>query len=230
MQLGEESLTDFNLLEIRTRHPKEVVTKTFTKPQEAGTGADWEWWFTGSSNRWLGFRIQAKVLDFRSDKFEHLHYQLSSGQYQADLLCQTAKSAPHKRIPLFCLYSQWRHKNPGPIGSCGFFPFAEESLGCSLADAYKIASLRPQKSLDDCLPLMTPWHCIVCCEAYPNADLPERALVFWRERMARGDERADVELAAEPPSYVQAMLRNELLTEPPDADLRTITVFNEREE
>ena len=69
----------------------------------------------------------------------------------------------------------------------------------------------------------------MCCEGYSNADLPERALVFWRERMARGVEPAEVELAAEPPSYVRAMLSNELI-EPPDADLRTITVFHEREE
>ncbi|MGH9427900.1 MAG: DUF6615 family protein [Terriglobia bacterium] len=231
-QLGEESLTDFNLLEIRTRHPNEVITKTFTKPKEAGTGADWEWWFTGSSRRWLGFRIQAKVLDLRSDKFEHLHYkpspgQLSSGQYQADLLCQRAQSALPKRIPLYCLYAQWRHQNPGPPWTCGSFPFAEESFGCSLVDAYEIARLRPRKGLGDLVPLMTPWHCLVCCEAYSRGDLPERALVFLRERMAGGIERAGVELATEPPSYVQAILRNEL-TEPPDPDLRTITVFHER--
>jgi hypothetical protein len=47
--------------------------------------------------------------------------------------------------------------------------------------------------------------------------------------MAQGIERAEAELAAEAPSYVQAMLRNELI-EPPDPDLRTITVFHEREE
>lgn len=228
MRLGEESLTDFNLLEICTRHPNEVVTKVFTKPEEAGTGADWEWWFTGSSNKWLGFRIQAKVLDFRSDKFEHLHYKLSSGQYQADRLCQTAKSAPHKRIPLFCLYGQWPYKRPGPIWSCGSFPFTEESFGCSLVDAHGIAGLRPKKSVNDCLPLMTPWHCLVCCGAYSNGDLPQRALHFWRERMVRGSEGADVDLATEPPTYVRAMLTNEL-TDRPDADLRTITVFHERE-
>lgn len=229
MQLGEESLTDFNLLKIRTRHQNEVFTKTFTKPEEAGTGADWEWWFTGSSRKWLGFRIQAKTLDLRSDRFEHLHYVSSSGQYQADLLCQRAKSALPKRIPLYCLYAQWHHQNQGPRWTCGSFPFAEKSFGCSLVDAYEIAMLRPRKDLIDLLPFMTPWHCLVCCEAYFSGDLPERALSFLREQMAQGIERAEAQLAAEAPSYVQAMLRNEL-TEPPDPDLRTITVFREREE
>lgn len=42
VHLGEESLTDFNLLEIRSRHSDEVVTKTFTKAQEGILGADWE--------------------------------------------------------------------------------------------------------------------------------------------------------------------------------------------
>jgi hypothetical protein len=41
-QIGEESLTDFNLLRIRLRHPNEVFTQSFTKPAESRTGADWE--------------------------------------------------------------------------------------------------------------------------------------------------------------------------------------------
>lgn len=231
MQLGEESLTDFNLLEICTRHPNEVVTKTFTKRQEAATGADWEWWFTGNSKKWLGFRIQAKVLDWQSDRFEHLHYKLASDDYQADLLCKRARSNTEtpKRIPLYCLYSQWRYKNPAHIWLCGSFPLTLESFGCSLVDARKIVKLRPKRNLDELLPVMTPWHCIVCCEGYSTADLPVRALAFWRERMAEVGEGDSVELANEPPDYVRAMQRKEL-TEPPDANLRTITVFDERED
>jgi hypothetical protein len=65
--LGEESLTDFNLLEIRSRHGREVITKTFSKREESVIGSDWEWWFTGRSRQWLGFRLQAKTIDFRTE-------------------------------------------------------------------------------------------------------------------------------------------------------------------
>ena len=73
-QLLEETLTDINLLELKLSHPSEVITTTFTKPKEGTTGADWEWWFTGSSGYWLGFRVQAKIIELQSSVFEHLHY------------------------------------------------------------------------------------------------------------------------------------------------------------
>lgn len=228
--LGEESLTDFNLLEIRTRHPREVATITFTKPKEAETGADWEWWFTGRSRKWLGFRIQAKVLDLRSDKFEHLHYKTPSRRYQTDLLCERAKQHLPRKIPLYCLYVHWLQMSSIPPWRCPTFPFAQELFGCSLVDAQHVIRLQPNKTkLQELFPFMIPWHCLVCCEGYGSGDLPERALNFWRERVAGEALPPEVELVSEPPRYVRQVLSNEL-SEAPDGDLRTITVFNEREE
>src|SRR5688572_13448409 len=74
-QLLEETLTDLNLLELKLKHPREIITKSFTKPREGLTGADWEWWLTGPKSLWLGFRVQAKVLNLRSGMYEHLHYR-----------------------------------------------------------------------------------------------------------------------------------------------------------
>jgi len=41
-QIGEETLTDLNILELKIRHASEVYTRTFSKPEEGLNGADWE--------------------------------------------------------------------------------------------------------------------------------------------------------------------------------------------
>jgi hypothetical protein len=73
LHYGEEGLTDENLLCIRKKHSREVRTITFSKKRESHTGADWEWWFMGVSG-FIGFRVQAKVIDPKTVTYEHLHY------------------------------------------------------------------------------------------------------------------------------------------------------------
>jgi hypothetical protein len=73
-------------LELKIKHPREIITTTFTKPKEAVTGADWEWRLTGPSDDWLGFRVQAKVIELQSSRYEHLHYKNpKKPDFQADL-------------------------------------------------------------------------------------------------------------------------------------------------
>lgn len=236
VHLGEESLTDFNLLEIRTNHSQQVKTKTFTKPVEGLVGADWEWWFTGPSNRFIGFRIQAKVIDRRSLRFEELHYKTNGGAFQFDLLCNHAVQAQPPLIPLYCLYTHWSDPMSDLPWRCGSFKGAPESYGCSLVDAFFIRQDHSPSSRDlsHLLPHMMPWHCLVCCRGHSDGDLPERALSLWQAwqesiRSQSGSTLAEsrrFELTSEPPTYVLKLLRNEL-SEPPDPFLRTITVFRE---
>ena len=94
----EETITDNNIIEIKLRHPAEVITTTYNKRQEAGTGADWEWWFTNSKkNNWFGVRVQAKILKFKGERFEQLHYN-----NQTDVLI--AKCKQGGLVPLYCFY------------------------------------------------------------------------------------------------------------------------------
>jgi hypothetical protein len=100
-QLLEETFTDLNLLELKDRHPTQVYTKVFTKPQEGLNGADWEWWLTDSKrSEWLGIRIQAKVLDLTTDSFPHLHYK-SGRIYQATKLKRDCKNLGLADLPRF---------------------------------------------------------------------------------------------------------------------------------
>ena len=38
-QIGEETLTDLNILELKTRHSSEIYNRTFTKPEEGLNGS-----------------------------------------------------------------------------------------------------------------------------------------------------------------------------------------------
>src|ERR1700733_5228617 len=65
---GEETVTDNFLLDVQTAHPMEVATFQFKKPEEAITGADWEWWLT-DGRKWVGLLIQAKILNPKSNLY-----------------------------------------------------------------------------------------------------------------------------------------------------------------
>lgn len=199
VQIGEETLTDLNVLQLRLNHPTEVVTDPLTKPEEGVEGADWEWWFTGSSGRWLGFRVQAKVIELKSDRYKELHYQQKkTGLYQSDTLIRRAINARPKMIPIYCLYSNWSAKGYGSAGgynprwSCGSYAPAHESYGCSIMSAFAVRHMRKRRKTRDLrklLPYMEPWHCLACCSGYSNQDLPHRVWTYWREVLLEGEQR-----------------------------------------
>ncbi|MEH2111715.1 hypothetical protein [Nostoc sp.] len=41
-QIGEETLTDLNIVELKIRHSAEICSITFNKIDEGTNGADWE--------------------------------------------------------------------------------------------------------------------------------------------------------------------------------------------
>lgn len=195
-QIGEETLTDLNILELKTRHSSEIYSRTFTKHEEGWNGADWEWWFTGSSRKWIGFRVQAKVIDIRKDTFTHLHYYKKDedrGQhYQCDFLIENAlqKQKSFFCIPLYCLYSNWVGISQFSWNCKTYYP-VEESYGCSILSAFIVRYLRDERRksthFKTLLNYMNPWHCLVCCHGYSQGDLPHRVFRYWRESILEFD-------------------------------------------
>jgi hypothetical protein len=186
--LGEESLTDFNLLSLKIGHPDEVFIKKFNKRQEGENGADWEWWFLNQgATLGIGFRVQAKVIDpTTNNSFKHLHYS-NQDVPQAGLLCD---SVPHGCIPLYCLFTYvtaTTHFSNCPC-RCSHWPcrYEERLHGCSLVDAYWVKRIIPKNDVNTLAPKMVPWHCLVCCRDSSGKapdDLPSRALATWKERI-----------------------------------------------
>jgi len=106
--LPEETVTTLNLLKLSEVRMPGFSVRSFSKRLEGENGADWEWWFGRRDGTWLGFRIQAKVLNLDSDRFEHLHYgPRRAGGTQAEQLVRSAFNADPPRVPLYCLYSHW---------------------------------------------------------------------------------------------------------------------------
>jgi len=256
-QIGEETITDLNILELRTRHPTQIYNKTFNKQEEGKNGADWEWWMTGESAKWIGFRVQAKVLDLESNEFSHLHYRKdSSSPFQCEVLIRKALTGTRRRIPLYCLYM---HRKGGMVSPqrCPSFSLNPEGFGCSLLTAFAVRYLRSlsrskSKRLPQIIPHVNPWHCLVCCRGYDDSDLPHRAIAYWKNVLQVNEnrlftelpdgEQAEVEselveeqniyremsVSAEPPSYVQRILEGDQVDRP-DPELRSVTIIEEQE-
>ncbi|UYZ58035.1 DUF6615 family protein [Hymenobacter latericus] len=158
--LGEETLTDLLIRDLlRLRLPAFDI-EAFSKLKEGRNGADWEWWFQGSSGKWIGMRVQAKVIDEHSPRFEHLHY-LCPGKtipagtppekfYQSDkLIARALKDDPAcPRVPVYCLYSYWQSLPAvGTASVLSWLPLTDSSFGCSIMAAQKVRALRvPLKS------------------------------------------------------------------------------------
>ena len=175
----EETFTDINILELKTRHSTEIHSRLFSKHEEGKNGADWEWWLTDSKKSvWLGLRVQAKVLQLKSDTFPHLHYKSGKSKtYQSAKLKK--ECAKEGLIPLYALYVYQDLISPmGPL-MCRSFAHAPELYGCSLITLSQVETLQVNSKTDR-LSVMSkalPWHCLVCCSGFGGYDLPTRA---WR--------------------------------------------------
>jgi Family of unknown function (DUF6615) len=243
-KLLEDTITDINLLKIRSKCGSQIITRTFTRPEEGKSGGDWEWWLTGSSRKWLSFRVQAKVLNVSTETYEHIAYA-PKGNFQVERLIRSSLSASPKRFPIYCLYNFWPSSAcaRGTLWKCRSYDPSAGSFGCTLMDALsaKPKILAAQRRLSEYLPIQIPWHCLVCCAGYGGLDLPERALNLWRNQIqlmqtrVPGDEDrvlyeqfSSVGVVDTPPEYVGALIHeSEAIVD--DPFLSRITVFQENE-
>lgn len=228
-KIGEESITDFLLLQMKKAAKGAYYIESFTRPKEKVTGADWELWFSGSSGKWLGLRVQAKVISIDGKKFAQLHYKRKDGTYQIDQLVADAKK--HGAVPLYCLYSYWKATETGKLKwSCGTFKKSSRLFGASWIGVNDIQALKRNglNSLKSVAKSLHPFHCLFCCQGYGSGDLPVRASAFLR---ATGNSTEEaLQLREEPPYYVAQMLR-QTLTEDfidlPDENLYRVTIIRE---
>ena len=148
---SEETITEINLLEIRRRHPKRVHIYTFSKAQEAKTGADWEWHIIGRK-RTAKMRVQAKRLQ-SNNVLKIKHKVTSSGIQQRQLLIEGAKADNMK--PVYCIYCTEQQR--GIWKQAGVSAMNEAfQTGCLLADASDVplTTIELEEIEEKCV----PWH------------------------------------------------------------------------
>ncbi len=229
-QIGEESITDFIVLNIKKWGVGKISIDTFTRHAESLNGADWEWWFTGPSGKWLGMRVQAKVLNLESEKYEHLHHQNRHG-FQVDLLINDATK--NKVIPLYCMYTNWDPKKYKASWNCQTHKPTVRHYGTSILSPYKVKKLQLKKetSLSSVINSLKPMHCIFCCEGFGGKELPDRALNWLSGNglLSHTDDNMEY-LRNSPPYYVNQILEGELeddFIDVHDERLKRVTVFKE---
>lgn len=99
----EESITDWLLYQTFIRS-KRVYYHTFSRNEEANTGADWEWWIlTEDRYNISAYRvlIQAKKLKKECDNYSSITYGNRNGM-QIDLLL--ADAVKRQALPLYAYY------------------------------------------------------------------------------------------------------------------------------
>lgn len=235
-QVGEESITDFLVLNIKKWGKGRIVVDTFTRHKEAVNGSDWEWWFTGSSGKWLGMRVQAKVLNLKSEKYEHLHHGNKNGQ-QVDLLIHDANK--NGLVPIYCMYTNWKPGDYQAGWKCNTYRPSVRHYGTAILNPEEVKRLQKtgENHLNSVIGSLRPMHCIFCCSGYSSGDLPERALGWLEEadllaapEDGQGEGANKYVLKDSPPYYVAQMLEGDLqddFIDLQDTRLKRVTVFRE---
>jgi hypothetical protein len=228
-ELGEESITDYRILELRRMCPDEVKVIKFNRPREARTGADWEWWF-GAANKWFGMRVQAKRLDCASLAYEYLDHKIGkTGVLQVDRLIADALS--RNLYAMYCFYNYWDRGNYIPEWPCGTFGPRLELWGASIADAIKVQQKigANSKELSDIEPISMPLLCLACCRGHsddPSATLPHRARGIALR--LSGTSNIVPQLVDRLPGYVTQDSLAQVDIQGPTRDLDGILVIEER--
>ncbi|HGH1346355.1 TPA: DUF6615 family protein [Acinetobacter baumannii] len=227
IQLGEESVTDFLIFNLTKSAGKDLKIKSFSRNQEALNGADWEWWFTGPSGKWIGMRVQAKIITLLNDKYLSFKHKNKYG-LQINLLEKDAKLKG--MIPVYCMYTNWDPKKYKTPQNCGKHTSFVRHYGISLLS---ISNARKVKTniihLSNVMDYFIPLHCIFCSSSSKTMDLPDIVLEHAIDSgLIYNDEyiNSDALLRDEPPYYVKQILNNENF-EKLEADnrLKTITIF-----
>ncbi len=222
LSIGEQSITDVNLLLLQDAVPDRIRVVKWSAPEEGSrSGADWDWWIA-TPRHFLRLRIQAKKLMVSEGRYHQLGYTTKKHGRQIDLLRASAKA--DGCIPFYCLYNAWsgihidsRCPGAGP---------QQERLGCALtpaAEVHKLIAASKNKALD-AIPTAHPWQCLFSHEPVgaSKGDLVER--VAASIEAAWGIEVRQLVVQAPPPARVVAVLQgaepepNEVYDPEPSSD------------
>ena len=165
VRFGEETITDFLMMELYVQGSTLAHFKQTSKPDESMWGTDFELWVGSEQLGWFRFAIQAKKLNLRSDRYSSLKQGNPNGQ-QIDLIEQYARL--NRAAPLYCLYNHADDVNERQHWHCCTGPADLKELGCTVTPSSNIRtaidawggknfkSIHRRKST-------LPWKCLVSC-------------------------------------------------------------------
>jgi hypothetical protein len=190
--MGEVGITDRNMLALRREHPSLLVRK-HTVYEEVQTGADWEWWI-GTSEGWMCFVFQAKMLNING-RYPGITKGQAEGKAQVDLLLRSCLRRS-KRLggsvwPLYCFYNNWEGTWPegvrrfDRIDPCNMSNMELQLYGCAASSAWNVRQVlvdlrySNRRTLrDSYLPASQPWSTIFSDSAESTAYSPGQTMML----------------------------------------------------
>lgn len=190
---SEEAITSDILLELTRSHAHEVRIYQFDKPEEASSGADWDWWFT-DGEEWYGIRVQAKKLDGRNCRYSSLGHRVgSNGRLQIEILLAEAHRL--HLFPMYCFYNYWDTAQR-ITWNCRSYDESNVLFACAVADARAVKAVFDQGDirLAKMSSISLPRNCLVCCPfaAHNGPSLP-RTVQGIARRLTALPDGGDVE-------------------------------------
>lgn len=129
------------------------------------TGSLW----VGGPGAFLGFRVQAKRLDHRSERYESLFSSRRKLTVQIDKLIRAAITAPRPLFPLLAFYNYPVPTDGEGRGiTCPRLRATPHLAGWTVASAREVRNrvlARQSKKCGDYIDLMLPISCLFCCPA-----------------------------------------------------------------
>jgi len=178
INIGEETITEINLLEIALQSRLRVNIRQLNRREEGQIGADWQMWFIDRNGDSCGLTVQAKKIDGNME-YPHLNYRVggnANGELQVDRLIRNSDNNPlepgRRLMPVYVFYNYWNGYGQNLLECCKNYHRWTPNYGISFTDAFGVKRLinNNQLSLDDVAPIMLPWGCLVCCSDRVNKD------------------------------------------------------------
>jgi len=232
LTIGQESLTDFILLEFSRKLKGNLISHKFTKRDEAQSGGDWEWWFKGEKG-WFGIRAQAKIINIYKDTYLTINKKGQNNQLIKD-------SVTNGVVPVYFLYSFWEPSEFKYKWRCQNFSKNARRFGVSILPAGYVKDKIQSESanLDELIQDLNPWHCMFCCSDDSHGNLSQRIFdslsrlwgIYGIEKISDEYLKKNNEL----PDYVSAIVNRipletieEVQIEREDINLKYVTVVSE---
>ena len=247
--IGEETITDINLLELKIRQPNLLYEYKFSRREEGCNGADWAWIIVGKTGKTFMLFVQAKKLFNGSMRYENLiHTKNPTEQIDKLILNKFYFQIGLPIYPIYVFYNYF--SSVDYITPCNCSQMLPMQLaGCSYADAFSIRNeiIKGNNSFKDLKKYQYAWSCLLCCnenggKSNPDDDLADyffkkiiNSEEFHKTQLLNNEKEIPLTteslLLREPPSFVKDIIKGIELHENPfqKLNLQTIVVLKQSE-
>ncbi|GEM49780.1 DUF6615 family protein [Deinococcus cellulosilyticus] len=164
--LGEETLTETLLLQLKRMKNPAIQVVPYNKTEESLNGADWEWWIQDGSS-YHRVAVQAKKIS-RNGRYKSFIHEVGAAKTPQIHLLRTYALA-NGALPLYCLYNHHPKAKADHLNCLRGKQKDLTQLGCTLmpidaADLVYSKTLKPEFiAIHEHSINPVPWRCLFLC-------------------------------------------------------------------